>query len=76
MKIHFKGSGILLSVLMLGMTALSNAQAVERPQLIQARINDVVAKVMQEKHIPGLTGLQNTQTHAKLEILVAVRFAS
>ena len=45
----------MLFVLMLGMTILSNALAAERPQVNQAQINEVVTKVMQEKHIPGLS---------------------
>lgn len=55
MTMNFKGSRIMLFVLMLSMTAFSNAQAVERPQVTRAQINEVVTKVMQEKHIPGLS---------------------
>jgi len=45
----------MLSVLMFSMTVLSNAQAVEHPRVSRARINEVVKKVMQERHIPGLS---------------------
>ena len=55
MTVNYKGSSIMLFVLMLSMTTLSNAQAVERPQVTQIQINEVVTKVMQEKHIPGLS---------------------
>ncbi len=55
MTMNFKGSSLRLCVLILGMTALSTAQAGERPQVTQAQINEVVTTVMQEKHIPGLS---------------------
>lgn len=45
----------MLYVLLLSMTALSGAQAVERPQVTRAQIKEVVTKVMQVKHIPGLS---------------------
>lgn len=45
----------MLFVLMLGMTTLSGAQAVEGPQVTRAQIKEVVTKVMQERHIPGLS---------------------
>jgi CubicO group peptidase (beta-lactamase class C family) len=50
-----QGLGIFLFVLILGMTALSHAKAVGRPQVTPARIDEVVLTVMQEKHIPGLS---------------------
>jgi CubicO group peptidase (beta-lactamase class C family) len=52
---NYRGSSIWLFILILGMTALSNTQAVERPQVTQDRMNEVITKVMQEKHIPGLS---------------------
>lgn len=55
MTTTFSGTRILLFVLMLGGAVLSNAQAAERPQVTQAKINEVVTKVMQEMHIPGLS---------------------
>ncbi|MFH1079671.1 MAG: serine hydrolase domain-containing protein [Pseudomonadota bacterium] len=55
MTMNYRGSSILLFVLILGMITLSNAQAVERPQVTQDRMNEVITKVMQEKHIPGLS---------------------
>jgi D-alanyl-D-alanine carboxypeptidase len=55
MTMNYRGSRILPFVLMLGLIALSNAQAAERPQVTQDRMNEVVIKVMQEKHIPGLS---------------------
>ena len=55
MKMNYKGSSILLFILMLCMTMLSNAQAVERPHVTLDQINEVVTKVMQEKHIPELS---------------------
>jgi len=55
MTMKYKGGSIMLFVLMLGMTALPNARAIERPQVTRTQINEVVTKVMQEKHIPGLS---------------------
>jgi CubicO group peptidase (beta-lactamase class C family) len=55
MLINYKRPSILLFVLLLGITMLSNAEAVERPQVTPDRINKVVTKMMQEKHIPGLS---------------------
>jgi len=55
MKRNNKGSLILLYVLMLGVAVFSNAHAAEQPQVTQARIDEVVTKVMQEMHIPGLS---------------------
>jgi CubicO group peptidase (beta-lactamase class C family) len=46
---------IVVFVLIFALMALSNAQAVERPQVTPARIDEVVTKVMQAKHIPGLS---------------------
>jgi D-alanyl-D-alanine carboxypeptidase len=55
MTMNIKGWDIMLSILMLSMTVLSSAQAVERPQVTRGRINEVVKKMMQERHIPGLS---------------------
>jgi D-alanyl-D-alanine carboxypeptidase len=55
MTINLIGSSHILFLLMLSMTMLSNAQAVERPQVTPAQINEVVTKLMEEKHIPGLS---------------------
>lgn len=55
MKMNYKGWRIMLSVLMISMTVLSSARADERPQVTRARINEVVKKMMQERHIPGLS---------------------
>jgi D-alanyl-D-alanine carboxypeptidase len=48
MTINLVGSSHILFLVMLSMTMLSNAQAVERPQVTPAQINGVVTKLMEE----------------------------
>lgn len=52
---NYKGWSIMFFILTLSMMALPSAQAAGRPQVTRAQVNEVVTKVMQERHIPGLS---------------------